>query len=87
MGAQELLEVLDKVREQGWAVNDEELEEGVRSVAVPVKDKDGKVIAAINVSAHASRVKVDALISEFLPQLQKTAFQIETDLAVYVPKV
>ncbi len=87
VGAQELLEVLDKVREQGWAVNDEELEEGVRSVAVPVKDKDGKVIAAINVSAHASRVKVDALISEFLPQLQKTAFQIETDLAVYVPKV
>ena len=86
VGAKELVAVLDQVREQGWAVNDEELEEGVRSVAVPVRDLNGNVMAAINVSAHASRVTVEALINDFLPQLKETAFQIETDLTVYVPK-
>jgi IclR family pca regulon transcriptional regulator len=86
VGAKELIVVLDKVREQGWAINDEELEEGVRSVAVPVRDQAGKVIAAINVSAHASRVTVDLLLNDFLPQLKQTAFNIETDLSVNVPK-
>jgi IclR family pca regulon transcriptional regulator len=86
VGAKELAAAIDQVRAQGWAVNDEELEEGVRSVAVPVKDQQGKVMAAINVSAHASRVTVDALVNDVLPQLKRTAFLIETDLAVYVPK-
>ena len=86
VGARELLAAVEKVREQGWAVNDEELEEGVRSVAVPVMDQNRKVIAAINVSAHASRVTVDMLINDFLPQLKETAFLIETDLSVNIPK-
>jgi len=86
VGAKELISILDKVREQGWAINDEELEEGLRSVAVPLRDQAGTVIAAINVSAHASRVTVDALVNNFLPQLKNTAFNIETDLSVNLPK-
>lgn len=86
VGAKELISVLDTVREQGWAINDEELEEGVRSVAVPVRDQSGKVMAAINVSAHAARVTVEMLLNDFLPQLKKTAFLIETDLSVNLPK-
>ena len=47
---------LDRVREQGWALVDQELEEGLRSIAAPVRDASGRTIAAVNVSAHASRV-------------------------------
>src|SRR4051794_40251140 len=46
---------LRRVRSQGWALVDQELEEGLRSVAVPIRDRGGRVVAAANVSAHASR--------------------------------
>ena len=51
---------LRKVRAQGWALVDQELEEGLRSVAAPIRDRAGTVIAAVNVSAHASRTSKDA---------------------------
>src|SRR5205823_12280742 len=44
---------LRKIRSQGWALVDQELEEGLRSIAAPIRDADGQVIAAINVSTHA----------------------------------
>ncbi len=77
--AEELKKVILQVRKQGWAVNEQELEEGVQSVAVPVHDKSGKIVIAVNVSAHASRVPIERLVSEFLPKLQKCAVEIEED--------
>ena len=61
-------------------MNEQELEEGVQSVAVPIIGNGAKVIAAVNVSAHASRVSIERLIEEFLPKLQSCARQIERDL-------
>jgi IclR family pca regulon transcriptional regulator len=52
----------------------------VRSAAAPVHDADGKVIAAINVSAHASRVTLQELRSHFLPALLRAAGEIDHDL-------
>ena len=46
---------LRKIRAQGWALVDQELEEGLRSIAAPIRDADGQVIAAINVSTHAGQ--------------------------------
>jgi IclR family transcriptional regulator, pca regulon regulatory protein len=72
--------LLDEVRTKGYALVDQEVEEGVRSVAVPIRDAGGTVIAAINVSSYASRVSTGAVRQEVLPRLLATASQIEADL-------
>jgi IclR family pca regulon transcriptional regulator len=72
---------LAEVRQRGYCVIDQELELGVRSVAVPVHDADGRTVAAINSSAHASRVRLDTLHKVFLPRLRHAAREIDADLA------
>lgn len=72
--------VLARVRTQGFAVVDQELEEGLRSMAVPIHDASGSVVAAMNVSARTSRGSSEAIRRELLPHLQKAALAIETDL-------
>lgn len=76
-----LREEILRVREQGWCLLDQELEDGVRSVASPVRDTQGRVVAAINTSAHATRVSLQTLKDEFLPALQACAVEIDRDLA------
>ncbi len=71
-----LRKVLNRVREQGWAMADSEAEEGVRSVAAPITGRGGDVAAAINVSAHASRVSITELRQVVLPVLFNTAARI-----------
>ena len=71
---------LDRVRRQGWAAVDQELEEGLRSLAVPIHDASGVVIAALNVSVHASRGSMTSLRREVLPLAQVAARAIEADL-------
>lgn len=77
---QAFLERINLVRQRGWALADQELEIGVRSIACPIKDKNGKTIAALNISGHASRVSRDELIEKYLPELRKTVAQIEAAL-------
>ena len=71
-----LREILAGVREDGYAVNDEELELGLRSIAVPVRGASGTVLAALNVGAQAARVSVRQLEKEFLPVLLKGAQEL-----------
>jgi IclR family pca regulon transcriptional regulator len=75
-----LRRLLVEVREQGWAIVDQELEEGVRSVAAPLMSADGRVEAALNVSGHATRVTLEHLRRRFLPQVLETARRINADL-------
>ena len=56
-------------RAQGYALVDQELEEGLRALAAPIRDSHGRVIAAVNVAVHASRWTVDAIEQELLPKL------------------
>jgi IclR family pca regulon transcriptional regulator len=72
---------LDRVRRQGWSLVDQELEEGIRSVAAPLRDRSGRAVAALNVSSHAGRVKLATLRDEFLPALLETAHRISDRLA------
>ena len=65
--------VLNNVRAEGYAVNDEELELGLRSIAVPVRGASGKVLAALNCGAQSSRVSVAQLEQTFLPVLLRGA--------------
>ncbi|MEV7867564.1 IclR family transcriptional regulator C-terminal domain-containing protein [Streptomyces sp. NPDC088124] len=78
----ELAALLDGVRRAGYALVDEELEEGLRSIAVPVVDRTGVVVAALNVAMHTSRRDVGACLTEVLPELRATAARVEADLDV-----
>ena len=73
--------LLLEVREQGWALVDQELEDGVRSIAAALRGADGRVLGALNVSAHATRTNLDALRKQFLPALLETTERINTDLS------
>jgi IclR family transcriptional regulator, pca regulon regulatory protein len=75
-----LREIVAEVARQGYAIVDQELEEGLRSVAAPIRGATEVGTAAINVSAHASRVSMAAMRGEILPALLETAAQIEADL-------
>jgi IclR family pca regulon transcriptional regulator len=68
-----LRKALKVVRESGHALLDQELEVGLRSIAVPVRDARGSVVAAMNVSTHAARVTLDEMQSRFLPVLSQGA--------------
>jgi IclR family transcriptional regulator, pca regulon regulatory protein len=72
----ELREILATIRDQGWAIVDEQLERGLCSVAAPIVDSSGRVHAALSVCAHAGRVDPAALRSEFLPLVLETARRI-----------
>jgi IclR family transcriptional regulator, pca regulon regulatory protein len=72
--------ILAGVRRQGYAATDQELEEGLRSLAVPLRSSSGAVTAALNVSVHASRASMAALRRDFLPLALRTAAAIEEDL-------
>ncbi|QVQ53564.1 helix-turn-helix domain-containing protein [Spiractinospora alimapuensis] len=73
---------LDRVRSQGWAIVDQELEEGLRSVAAPIRDRDGTVVAAANVSAHANRTPVEDIRRDLLPPLLAMTARLEADLEI-----
>lgn len=74
--------VLDRVRRDGFALVDQELEEGLRSVAMPVRGRDGRAVAAINVARHASRGSVDDLRATVVPALRRTVRAVERELSV-----
>jgi len=71
---------LANVRAQGWALVDQELEEGLRSVAAPIHDRHGTVVAAVNLSTHATRTPPET-VRHMIPPLLTTAKHIEADLA------
>jgi len=68
--------VIEQTRADGFALVDQELEEGVRSIAAPIRNGRGEVIAAMNISCHASRVDVERMLTEFKPPLLETAAEI-----------
>ncbi len=76
----QLRKTLDVVREQGWCMLDQELEIGVRSIAVPLHDSVGRVFAAANISTQAARVPAEQLQQEILPQLLDSAKAIDDDI-------
>ncbi|MPY63283.1 IclR family transcriptional regulator domain-containing protein [Streptomyces spongiae] len=73
---------LDRVRRDGYALVDAELEEGLRSVAVPVRERSGRVVAAVNVAMHSGRRTAEECVREVLPALRATVTSIEADLHV-----
>jgi IclR family transcriptional regulator, pca regulon regulatory protein len=71
------------VRARGWALADEELAPGVRSVAAPVRDGTGAVRAAMNVTVHAAETSVETLVEQHLPRLLRAAGEVSADWALW----
>jgi len=71
-----LRQALTTVRREGYAIIDQELEVGLRSMAVPVQNPSGRVVAAINVGAHGQRVSVQDMQTRFLPYLRAAAHEL-----------
>jgi IclR family pca regulon transcriptional regulator len=69
-----------EIRQQGWVIIDQELEMGLRSVAVPLKDAAGQVMAALNVGTHAGRVSRKELETRFLPVLLEASEELSAQL-------
>jgi len=72
---------LREVRARGWSLTDQQLAPGIRSVAAPLRDGDGRVVAAMNVTVHAAETAVEVLTGEYLPMLLQTAGAISADWA------
>ncbi|MFC9973263.1 IclR family transcriptional regulator C-terminal domain-containing protein [Spirillospora sp. NPDC127200] len=81
-GVADLAREVARVRADGHALVDQELEEGLRSLAVPVRDRGGRVVAAANLAAHAGPEPPERTRERLLPALAAAARAIETDLAV-----
>lgn len=68
-----LLKELQRIRKKGWAIVDQELEDGLISIAAPIKDRQGRVIAAINISGNAQRNTAEQIQETFLEPLLKAS--------------
>ena len=75
-----LRENIAEIRRQGWVIVDQELETGLRSLAVPLHDSAGQVLAALNVGTHVSRVSRKELETRFLPVLLQASEELSTRL-------
>ena len=73
--------MLKQVRAQGWALVDQELEMGLRSVAAPLRDSSGRAVAAMNISTQVARTPVEQIHDDLVPALVATAAQISEALA------
>ena len=76
------IDELREVRARGWALTDQQLAGGIRSVAAPLRDGHGRVVAAVNVTVHAAETPVEVLRDEHLPRLLRTASAISADFAM-----
>lgn len=73
----DIMNEVARVRKLGYCISDEETEVGIRSIAVPVFGRDGKIIAGFNASVQSSVADKRALVSEFLPLLKAGAVQVQ----------
>lgn len=72
---------LAEVRERGWAVTDQQLAPAIRSIAAPIRNGAGEVVASVNINTHAYETSLQTLIDEHLPELLRTAEGISADWA------
>ena len=79
---EDLDRTLREVRAKGWALADQELALGIRSIATGVRNGDGQVVAALNVTVHAAETSVDKLTGHHLPLLLHAAADISHDWAL-----
>jgi IclR family pca regulon transcriptional regulator len=83
----QLMTEIDKVRKQGWAIVDQELELGLRSIATPITAQSGRVVAAINISTTIQSHTLESMRKKILPNLLESSQAISSDLKLWRPAV
>ncbi|GHF22570.1 IclR family transcriptional regulator C-terminal domain-containing protein [Pseudolysinimonas yzui] len=85
----ELDATLAHIRAKGWALTDGQLAAGIRSIAAPLRNREGRIVAALNVTVNAAETSVETLTEKYLPWLLQAASDISADWAIYlsIPKV
>ena len=79
----EVQALFDRVQDdhaQGFSIVDEELERGLRSIAVPIVDRNGQAVAALNLSTHSTRTTRNEMRERFLPHLREVAKQVSSSV-------
>lgn len=76
VSAERLRQILRMVQRNGYCVIDQELEHGLRALAVPIRNPTGRVVAALNVGVHAQRVSLQDLLGRFLAHLRAAAQEL-----------
>ena len=76
-----LKEAIGVVRSQGWAIVDQELEEGLISMSAPIRDRQGRIIAALNISGNAQRKNAKQMVKACLEPLQEAAQRVSEMVA------
>ncbi len=77
----ELKRVIAQVRQQGWAIVDQELEGGLISISAPIRNRHGRVIAALNISGNAQRTSAKQMVKLFLEPLLEAAQRVSSMVA------
>jgi IclR family transcriptional regulator, pca regulon regulatory protein len=77
---QEIMKAIATDRSKGWSICNQELEEGICSIAVPLVDREGQIIAAMNITANLSRTTPSEMVKKFLPRLKRAAERINGSL-------
>lgn len=75
---QEVMKVIAADHAKGWSMCNQELEEGICSLAVPIMDREGRIVAAMNITANLSRTTPSEMVSKFLPCLRRAAERINS---------
>jgi IclR family pca regulon transcriptional regulator len=81
-GKDELKKIVAQVREQGWAIVDQELEGGLISLSAPIRNRQGRIIAAMNISGNAQRASAKQMVKTFLEPLQQAAARVSSMVAL-----
>lgn len=76
----EIIKVIEADHDKGWSMCNQELEEGICSIAVPLLDREGQIAAAMNITANLSRTTPAEMVSKFLPKLKKAAEKVNVTL-------
>jgi len=77
----ELVSEIQKVRKNGWAINDQEMQLGLRSIAVPLRDSETNIVAALNLSTNPARASLKTLEKQYLPLLMECANELSAMIA------
>jgi IclR family pca regulon transcriptional regulator len=80
-----LVAELERVRNEGLAINNEELAYGLRSIAAPVLSQSGVTVAAINLAVHSSMVSMDELVARLSGPVRRTAAEISARIGYRPP--
>ncbi|AQS54788.1 hypothetical protein B0W44_02380 [Novibacillus thermophilus] len=83
----ELKRHLQNIKNNGWAIDNVENEEGIRCIAAPIRDRSGKIVAAISISGPVFRVTEERIQYDLIPSITRTIKLMSNELGYNIGKI